>query len=61
MSKKAKMLRDKADELRAYGDDFHRDDCKDYLKFIAKVADELAEQWDILEHQQLAQRIARSG
>jgi hypothetical protein len=48
MSKKSDQLRDKAEELRINADNIRVEECHRISLELAELAEELADQWDVL-------------
>ena len=49
MSKKSDQLRDRAEELRANADSLRAEECRRISLELAAMADELADQWDLID------------
>jgi hypothetical protein len=49
MSKKSDQLRDRAEELRSNADSLRAEECRRISLELAAMADELADQWDLID------------
>jgi hypothetical protein len=49
MSKKSDQLRDRAEELRSNADSLRVEECRRISLELAAMADELADQWDLID------------
>jgi hypothetical protein len=49
MSKKGKRLRDRAEELRTNADNIHAEECRRISLELATMAEELADQWNLVD------------
>jgi hypothetical protein len=49
MSKKSDQLRDRAEELRANAESLRAEECRRISLELAAMADELADQWDLID------------
>jgi hypothetical protein len=49
MSKKSDQLRDRAEELRLNADSLRAEECRRISLELAAMADELADQWDLID------------